>query len=252
MRLAASLIVRNELGRYLEPCVAHLLEFCDEVRVLDDYSDDGTCEWLCDHPRVGLLTNDGPSFAEHEGIARQRLLGWTVEARPDFVLAIDADEFVADGQALRAALEGAAERQVAFGLRMCEVWSADQNGLRFRVDGGWRPHSAPIVWRVPSKLGGQYRIQPRELSSGREPMAIRRLFGQARDPVTGILHFGWTNVAERQARYAGYMRRDGGKFHASAHLRSIMFPDARCRLNTMGWPDGLIAYRERILESTHG
>jgi glycosyltransferase involved in cell wall biosynthesis len=46
VKLIASLIVRNELKRYLEPCVAHLLEFCDEIRVLDDRSDDGTREWL--------------------------------------------------------------------------------------------------------------------------------------------------------------------------------------------------------------
>jgi hypothetical protein len=217
--------------------------------VLDDYSSDGSCEWLCDYPRVALRVNEGPSLFEHEGQARQQLLEWTMEGQPDYVLSIDADEFVADGQALRAAL---VRGKPVFGLRMGEVWGVNYEHLNVRTDGGWRPHVAPIIWKAPARLGGQWRIEPKALSSGREPVAARRMFAQAREPVSDILHFGWANRSARQARYQRYVEADGGKFHASAHLRSIMFPDHRCRLQPREWPVGLVAYRDRIVEATRG
>ena len=48
--------------------------------------------------RVAIWWLDGGTFYEHEGRARQKLLTLTQELEPTDVLAIDADEFVADGQ----------------------------------------------------------------------------------------------------------------------------------------------------------
>src|SRR5262245_21066405 len=122
VKLVASMIVRNELGRYLRPCINALLGYCDEIRVLDDGSDDGTYEYLSESPLTRVLRNDGPTFFEHEGAARQRLYEWTLQAQPTHILAIDADEFVEDGHRLRGQLDLA---RAAWSLCIQEIWQAD-------------------------------------------------------------------------------------------------------------------------------
>lgn len=251
MKLIASIIVRNELGRYLELCVAALLEFCDEVRVLDDYSSDGTYEWLISGTQVArgvsAIANFGEKFYEHEGRARGRLLDFTLSGNPTHVLSIDADEFVGDGRAIRAAIDMDDEQPV-WTLAMSEVWKADARSLWLRRDGGWRVHNAPVLWRVPKRLDTTWRIKDVALACGREPMAVRAQFRHALKTGTEILHFGWANVDERQARYERYVEHDDGQFHNKRHLDSIMYPDRRVALTRHDWPRDLIGRRDAILE----
>ena len=192
MRLIASLIVKNEISRYLELCIQALLEYVDEIRVLDDGSDDGTYEWLLGRDRVFLLTNAGQRFFEHEGRARQALLEWTMQGHPSHILAIDADEFVSDGQQLRTAVED--DPAVVFTLLMEEVWKTTPTSLFVRADGGWRPHPVPILFHVPRRLDRRWQIQQRALACGREPTIVRNFAvrGKAKDTGCSIFHFGWT------------------------------------------------------------
>ncbi len=238
MKLVASMIVRNEMRRYLEPCLRSLLEFCDEIRILDDASDEPG--WPHDLNGLGanvVMKRSGyPMFFEHEGRARNILLDWTLEGNPTHVLAIDADEFITDGALVREACERN-EGQGSWSLVMEEVWKADPRSLYVRMDGGWRAHPVPILWRVPSvreRRSGLWQIKDRALACGREPMALR-----SRRPIptgSSVLHLGWTNEAERRERHARYVRHDNGKFHASTHLASIMWPDRRIRLKRRPWP----------------
>lgn len=243
MSLVASLIVRNELGRFLEPCVRHLQAFCDEIRVLDDCSDDGTYEWLSEQQGVHVkMTPKRPRMFEHEGQARQRLLDWTLKAKPDWILAIDADEFVSDGQTLRAAVERPNPHGV-FNVTLSEVWKASESGLAIRVDGGWKPHRCPILFAAKPGL----RISQRQLACGREPISVRHAARHAPDSGVGVLHVGWVNELRRPDRYQRYVAADNGRFHASQHLRSIMWPDRRVRMRWEQWPDGLLPWRDQIL-----
>lgn len=241
MKLVASVIVRNELGRYLEECVGHLLEFCDEVRVLDDASDDGTSEWLTEvhHAALQVRRRDAHGFYEHEGLARQELLEWTLAGEPDYVLAIDADEFVADPSLIRRAMKGGAP---VCSLVMEEVWEVDAAAdcLCVREDGGWRSHPVSVLW-APS-AGGGWRIADRALACGRVPEAVQRA-RYAAATGTEILHFGWANEAERAARHARYAEHDGGRFHRSAHLDSILWPCEQVDLRGRRWPPALEARR---------
>lgn len=247
MKLVASVICRNELGRYLAPFVAHLLEFCDEIRVLDDGSTDGSFEWLAipGNERVfgSRLATD--SFFDHEGAARQRLLEWTLEGEPTHILAIDADEFVSDGAALRAACE-ADQGPGAWAVGIEEVWKADPEHLWIRQDGGWGLQSrSPLLYRVPAQRGSEWRIMDRALACGREPLAVRKI--RARPVDATVLHFGWAREEERAARYQRYVEHDGGKFHARAHLDSIMFDDSLVRLRARAWPAALEPWKAAIL-----
>lgn len=237
MNFVASLIVRNELNRYLVPCVSHLLTYVDEVRVLDDRSTDGSAQWLKRLERVYVRENVGRSFDEHEGEARNALLNWTMYGRPTHVLAIDADEFVADGKHLRGQLEALPQCPV-WTLLMQEVWQFSEEALFIRRDGGWKPHPAPILYRVDS-TSRRWRISNKALACGREPQEVRQRWRRGMPTGTEILHFGWANPDNRQARYDRYMAIDGGNFHNRKHLESIMWPDRLVQLQRRPWPEGL-------------
>lgn len=236
MKLVASMIVRNEINRYLPLAVRHLLGYCDEVRVLDDGSDDGTYEWLRQVDGVSVLRNPGASFFEHEGQARQNLLEWTFKSRPDYVLAIDADEFVGEPAIIRDAIKGGAPVYV---LSLVEAWKVNAGGISIRVDGLWGPRKVPILYRVPEERDRTWRIRDRQLACGREPMAVVRSSRGAPEIPAEVFHFGWTRESERQLRADRYFKHDQGRFHQDRHLQSILFPDEKVGLRGKPWPLGL-------------
>lgn len=237
MKLIGSMNVRNELGRYLRQSIPALLEFCDEVRVQDDGSDDGSFEWLSEQDGVVTQRNRGATWREHEGQLHQNLLDFTLEGRPTHVLAIDADEFVVDGQGLREALKSTRGR--TFTLRMCEVWKTDP--WMIRTDGGWRPHEVGIVYRIrdlqQARRASSWRIWGRKMAGGRVPRIIRADQRRGRTQSLGIdiLHLGWAREEERVARHARYAELDGGNYHAGSHIASILLPDGEIDLEP--YPD---------------
>jgi glycosyltransferase involved in cell wall biosynthesis len=244
MKLVASCIVHNEVDRFLRPFFDHLLEFVDEIRVLDDGSTDDFKEigWY-DDERVVILRNDRSVFYEHEGRARQALLEWTMQGEPTVVLAIDADEFVDDGQALRTAVSKANPSGV-WQVVMEEIWQADERNLMVRQDGGWKQHPIGVVYWVPPDHATNrhtqrnWRIPDRPLACGRVPHMI----GQNRvftPEIASLLHFGWACEADREARYQRYVEHDGGRHHAGPHLQSIMWGPDRVELTRRKWPKGI-------------
>jgi hypothetical protein len=222
MKLVASIPARNELTRYL-PRVLDALDFCDEIRVLDDGSVDGTFEYLEEREGVTVKRNTETSWREHEGQFRRHLQDFTLEAEPTHILAIDADELIPDGSRIRDALDGE-----VFTLRMVELWALDPPTARH--DGGWRPHEKPMLYRVPQKMTQEWRIHGRAMACPRVPPAVRKRTRRATSLEADVLHLGWANPAERQERFDRYAELDGGKFHAGAHLRSILLPDEACDL----------------------
>lgn len=255
LNLVASLIVKNEMQRYLPECIGHLREFCDQIVVLDDGSTDQTGSWLDDNADAPMmvvehLDPDDGFFAGHEGRKRQQLLDLTLNQFPDWVLNIDADEFVTEPEMIRTYIEG--PRPVGT-LAMEEVWQAEKKELRVRVDGGWRSHPVPCLWsaKLSGQRGRRLQIANRALACGREPEAVRRLFPRARPTGSSILHFGWANKSGRQARYDRYVTADGGKFHKNAHLDSIMWPDMDVTLEERRWPGSLLKYRDLIVQQAN-
>lgn len=237
MKLIAAMNTRNELDRYLRTTIPALLEWVDEVRVFDDGSEDGTPEYLeAIDERVVVRRRVGNLWASHEGELHQELLDFTIKGSPTHILTIDADEIVPQGAAVRAALEEHPD-QVAFTLRMVEVWGLEP--VTVRCDGGWRPHPVGILYRVPGWFGGEdWLIAGRQLASPRVPRAIvaevRRR--KALELEHDILHLGWARPEERAARYRRYEELDGGRFHAKHHLDSILWPDGKCDLRPYDGP----------------
>ena len=243
MKLVASLIIHNEADRYLRPCIESLLEFCDEIRAVDDNSTDGSAE-LMEDMGVRVMRNERSVFYEHEGRARQTLLEWTMEGEPTIVLSIDADEFVDDGPEFRRILEKPNASGV-WSLQMQEIWKADEQRLSIRQDGGWKEHPVGVVYWVPPdratnrQIRRNWVIPDRALACGRVPHIVG-VWGRLHKPAIGnLLHFGWTCEADRDARYQRYVVHDGGAHHNNDHLKSIMFDDSKVELTQRKWPKGL-------------
>lgn len=241
---------KNELDRYLRESVTHLLTYCDEVRVQDDGSEDGSFEWLLEQEGVVVRRNPGPAWSTNEGMLHQSLLDFTLEGNPTHVLAIDADELVPLGWELRQRLEASAAR--TFTLRMCEIWKRDALPWQMRIDGGWRDHPVAVLYRAPTlseRNRADWKIWGRKMAGGRVPRIIRGDHRQRREvPLDfDILHLGWSNPEERFERYSRYALLDGGRFHAKAHLDSILWPDWQIKLEpyplepleTLRWLPGL-------------
>jgi hypothetical protein len=245
--VAAMMVGPGELERYLPVTVPALLDFCDEVVIRCE--DPAALEYL------GPLSGGWPlhvhraepgSFFAHEGRARQQLLEQTLSAGATHVLAVDADELVTDPAAVRAACDTDAPGPWTLGME--EVWEACDDRLCVREDGGWRTHEVPCLWRVPPVEAG-LRIADRALACGRVPETVDQVAraGTAVRTGSSLLHLGWANAGGRRARYERYAMHDGGRFHASAHLQSIMWPPGLVQLRPRPWPPALESVRAELL-----
>lgn len=243
MRLVAMVMVGpGEEDRYLGPFFEHLEAFCDEIRVRWE-SLDGVYAFDFGGPKI-QVSRAAPSFFSHEGRARQELLMWTMAGDPSHILAIDADEFVADGAKLRGAMEVGSHTGV-WKLTMTEIWGASEQSLDVRTDGKWPPRPVGVAfevprdhwtdrqkrrhWRLPDTVGGCGRVPILTAAAGNRTTA---------PPVTEILHFGWACKADRAARHARYANLDGFG-HDHRHIASIMFDDTQVSVKTMLWPPSL-------------
>ncbi len=86
-KLTALIITYNEIG-YIEHCIDSMA-FADEIIVVDSYSDDGTYEYLLDHPKVKVIQRTFENFTDQKSFALS-------QASNDWILFNDADEVVTD------------------------------------------------------------------------------------------------------------------------------------------------------------
>ena len=82
--ISAVLIVKNE-AHVLEPCLASLIDWVDEIVILDSGSTDGTVQLATQYGAKVHVREDWQGF----GLQRQRAQSF---ATGDYILAIDADE----------------------------------------------------------------------------------------------------------------------------------------------------------------
>lgn len=238
-KLIAMMICRNETDRYIQWTIPSLLTYVDEIRVVDDNSNDGTHKILADYGCI-VKRNDRPLFFEHEGRARNALLDWTLEGEPTHILAIDADELIAEGEVVRDAITRVTSASGVWNLTMEEVWKADSGFVYERIDGQWGSRKVPILFSVPEVRDRNWRIADRALACGREPMTVARAGVRRAPTIASVFHLGWANQGDRQARYDRYVKHDGGAFHASDHLLSIMNDDDHVGLSARAWPRGIV------------
>lgn len=87
-RYFSAVIITYNVAHTLEPCLAALRKACDEIIVLDSFSDDGTVE-ICEKMGVTFVSQ------EFLGYSQTKNLGNSM-ARNDWILSLDADEVLSD------------------------------------------------------------------------------------------------------------------------------------------------------------
>lgn len=228
-RIFGHVCVKNEAGRYLAESLAWHAEFCDEIHVYDDRSTDDTVEIAEDAGAIVTVRPERmPSFLTHEGNFRQA--AWKdfqskVDATyDDWVLAFDADEFLATpNESERDALErlvqmSRVEKAISWKLRVDEIFGVDEEGTPLRrTDGYWSNISAVRFFKY--RPVSQFANRP--MASGSVPTYALLDPADATNMPVGILHYGYVRPEDRDAKYQRYtsVLRNG---HSSAHVKSIV------------------------------
>ena len=140
-RLSVVVIARNEAARL--PTCLRSVAFADEIVVVDSGSSDGTPDLARSLGARVVETIDWPGF----GPQKQRALA---AATGDWVLSLDADEWVDD--ALSAAIQAvvAGRPPAAHGPAAADVWQVDRLSAfcgQWMRAGSWQPDRLPRLFR---------------------------------------------------------------------------------------------------------
>jgi glycosyltransferase involved in cell wall biosynthesis len=231
-KVTAMMIVRNEANRYLERCLKALTNYVDELVILDDASTDATPEICLSFPMVKLYCRDTSLFLKDEAQLRCELWHHTVATNPEWILALDADEF----------LETRADRELpyllkqdlfpAISFRLFDCWGSEDY---YRVDGLWNPwlrgFSIYLVKYQPW-LDAAWPLQ--KFHCGRLPLAYRHLPHLESD--LRIKHLGWANPADIRVKYERAVSQDPTfKYMPREHYESILWPADKIQLEK--WQD---------------
>lgn len=232
MRVLGQMVVRNEADRYLDCSLSWHLPILDGLHVYDDRSTDDSVDLATSHGAVVTTRDpDVPSFVQHEGQFRQA--AWRafeaamMPEAGDWVLAIDADEFLVsrahEADSLWSAVNEALQNGwVARMVRIPEVFAvSNEHGEltqpQVRMDGYWGGIQGTRLFSYQPH--GQFSNKP--MGSGSEPtyVAGNGPWGPPTDDLF-LLHYGYAFTADQQAKYARYSQLVHG--HSNAHVESII------------------------------
>jgi glycosyltransferase involved in cell wall biosynthesis len=203
-KLTAMMIVRNEEGRYLKRCLQSLTEQVDEIIVLDDASIDLTPEICRSFPNVTLYGREHSVFLQDESSLRRELWERTVASHPEWILAIDADEFLERRAVQELPYLLKQKYYSALSFRLFDCWDSEDY---YRTDGLWNPwlrgFSIYIVKYQPH-LSSDW--PPLKFHCGRFPQSYRKLTRLESD--LRIKHLGWAKEEERQVKYKRAIDQD--------------------------------------------
>lgn len=220
MRLVAHLVVRNEAGRWLAPCLGRIVDQFEEVAVYDDQSTDETADIVRFYGcAYGRRPDDTPGLLDHEAIFRQTAWRWvidTLDLRPtDAIVSIDADQTFCGvdnpAQVIADTLQ-AADAASAAAVPVAEVWSVTSGQPLVRIDGAWAGRPAAKAARA----GWQPTFIDRALACGAVP--VHRL-EQTTPPPLVLCHLGYLRGEDRVEKHARYRNRPG---HSRRHIESIL------------------------------
>lgn len=213
--IIGSMVIKNEIDRYLEASLTKLIASCQKVFVADDGSDDGSAE-LAEKLGAKVWRNTGTSFKENESVFRQA--AWDQMAKmfklkeTDWVLSLDADEYFIGNLTKLKELLKIAQHRTCFSMPIPEVWETEP--LQVRVDGFWRGNYNRRFAKYNPNL--KFRDVPMGCGSVPSNGPSTELSMQL-----GILHFGYANEDDRQAKHDFYKSLPAHG-HNQGHIDSII------------------------------
>jgi len=200
--VSAVVIAKNEADR-IGRCLESLISVCDEVLVLDSGSSDDT---------VAIATAIG-ARVEHQdwlGFPAQKNAAIS-RARNEWVLLLDADEWLGEGASRKLGELFASKR-----VERADVWCLQRRthylgkALRF---GGWGRESVERLFR------NRYRYKPASVHESLDLTGAR----VARCPAR-IEHDTARSEAEYRQKLAGYARLFAQQRHAQGKRASLSSP----------------------------
>lgn len=226
-KLTAMMLVRNEVNRYLPRCLKSLTSYVDEIIILDDASTDPTPELCLSFPNVKLFRHEISLFLIDEAQLRKQLWHYTVSTNPEWILALDADEFLETRAVFELPYLLNQDLFPAVSFRLYDCWGSEDY---YRVDGLWNP------WRRGFSIY-LVKYQPQLVADwpshkyhcGRLPLSYRRLPNFESD--LRIKHLGWANPAETRDKYERAVKQDiNFNFMPREHYESILWPQEKIML----------------------
>lgn len=219
-KLTAMIQVRNEANRYLRRVLDDLSAYVDEIVILDDDSTDDTLEICKSYNKVVSLGHSQQStYGINEAILKRRLFRRTVATKPDWILAIDADEIFEEKvkTEVRSLIDQTEIDWYAF--RFYHFWNSE---TQYRVDKLWAPTQyGPRLFRyIPNAV---YLWNDQALHGGSLPINLVVDFPGANSELR-IKHFGYAGSQEDILRkYTFYTARDPhSKFCPRSHYDSML------------------------------
>lgn len=222
----AMMPVRNEADRFLPHILKYLVELVDGVVILDDASTDETPELCRKHPLVVSYRRlKRPAFIQNEGAFRKLLWEMTVELKPSWVLALDADE-IFETKAKKEINRLICQKE--YELIRFPVYHFWGDLTRYRVDGLWNPFFSKIACLYRYNKNQIYRWPERRLHCGRFPLTAY-LSPSFFSPIR-LLHLGYVDKTNHPQKYQRYLSSDPeGKFCPLSHYFSILNPHPKLR-----------------------
>lgn len=227
-RIIGTMVVKNELDRYLVPCIKHAQTFLDEIFVYDDRSTDETAEVAIDLGcRVVRRPDSRPSFINHEG--KFRYSAWKAfeqVMKPklgDWVFSFDADEFmVSQSGDIKSVLETTVrvakqKNNVGVILPFPEIFKIEDSGFYYRVDGLWNTIKGPRLFSY--RQNASWSDKP--MGCGSEPEYVKSGPLSTRNYGLHVLHLGYAKDEDKKAKYDRYssLQEHG---HNNKHIESII------------------------------
>jgi len=214
----AMMPVRNEAGRFLPLVLKRLSQLVAGIVILDDASDDATPDLCKNEPAVIKYHRlPSPLFMTNESNFRQMLWDMTVQLKPDWIMAVDADEIFENTihQELPLLLKTDADL-VRFPI--IHFWG---DLCHYRVDGWWNPIYTKTACLYRYRPGLTYHWSNRRLHCGRFP--IEAYMAPATTSRTRLLHLGYARKEEHPLKLRRYLENDpNGRFCPVSHYNSIV------------------------------
>ncbi|SDZ44811.1 glycosyltransferase family 2 protein [Bacillus sp. 166amftsu] len=203
-QIALSMVVKNEVDRYLKRALKNHLKFVDYVVIIDDASTDDTvtlCEDLLRDVPHTIVKNETSLFS-NETHLRQKQWEETIRISPEWILNLDADEiFESRFQSQVKSIISSSDYDVVY-FRLYDMWSE----THYRDDQYWHAHHYYRPFLVRYQKAIKYTWNSSPLHCGRFPETILQL------PYTchlaRVKHYGWVREEDRKRKYKRYKKLD--------------------------------------------